>query len=325
MTALDERWRPHVAITHAVEIPLVGVRTTFETNDARVAAAIADSFGAWCGTDSGESDAAGERLAVRVLVVPGDEGASPGHAPVRHHVPDAERVIVRSPGSVGIADSRRREAIAWITGALVDDCRHFRAAVLEALTLALVTGVDRHPLHAAAVAQGERALLLAGASGAGKSTLTLAALQAGLDVVSEDRVWIQLAPRLRVWGWHGELRLVDASSTLGTTADAAPSTRDGKTKLGIALADAGRWRRRAERARVCVVERERAARPRVEPLTADEVRDALSRDVAPGFDRFPARHARVVDALAERGGWRLVPSLDARESVPLLREMLGSA
>lgn len=308
------------SVTHSMEIPVVGVRTAFETNDERVAAAIVDSFGVWRGTDARDADAAGERLAVRVLVVPGDEGPSPRPAHVDHLLPDAARVFVHSAGSFGVADTRRREAVAWVTAALVDDAPNLRAAVLEALTLALVAGVDRHPLHAAGVARGHRALLLAGPSGAGKSTLTLAAHRAGLAVVSEDRVWIQLAPRLRVWGSPGEVRLVDAASALGAVA--VPSTRDGKTKLGVSLADDGSWCRATSSARVCIVERRRESRARLERLPAAEVRQALCSDVAPGFDRFPERHARVAAALAEPGGWRLVPSADARESVPLLRAAL---
>ena len=48
--------------------------------------------------------------------------------------------------------------------------------------------------HAAAVARGERSLVLAGFSGMGKSTLALHLLEAGLDYISNDRLLIRRDP-----------------------------------------------------------------------------------------------------------------------------------
>lgn len=256
---------------------------------------------------------------------PAASGRARFHTPVRHRTPDSARLIVSALGSIGIADSDRRTALAYVSPALVADDAHFRDTVLEAMTLNLLTGLDRHPMHAAAVARDGRALLLAGGSGAGKSTLAFAAHGAGFDVLSEDRVWIQLAPRLRVWGWPGEVRLVSSSTApfAGSLGGAAPSTRDGKTKLSVAIEARGMACRAAADARVCVLDPRRASEPSVVALSEGEVATALTRDVAPGFDRFPKRHARVVATLAERGGWRLTLADDPRRAIPYLEAMLA--
>jgi energy-coupling factor transporter ATP-binding protein EcfA2 len=65
----------------------------------------------------------------------------------------------------------------------------------ELLEFALFTLAARRQglvsLHAACVARGGRAILLMGESGAGKSTITLHCLLHGLDIVSEDSVFVQ--------------------------------------------------------------------------------------------------------------------------------------
>jgi len=71
---------------------------------------------------------------------------------------------------------------------------------------------------------------------------------------------------------------------------------------------------------VCLLQRG-CSSPSLERLTPGEVADALSHAVAPGFDRYPERHAGVVRALATTGGWRLTLSNDPDEALPLLRRL----
>jgi hypothetical protein len=63
----------------------------------------------------------------------------------------------------------------------------------------------------------------------------------------------------------------------------------------------------------------------LEPLAPDALARALEEQLAPGFDRFPARWPAVVHALTTRGGWRLTLSSDAHDAVPLVRELLATA
>jgi hypothetical protein len=276
-----------------------------------------EAFGAWRGVPA---DPSGATPCVRVVVREGSEHVD-GHVPVRHVCPDATRLLVHSPGSVAVADPERGRADAWVTTALVADRDQFRVAVLEAITLALLSHGDRHPLHAAAIARDGHAVLLAGPSGAGKSTLACLAHDAGLDVLADDHVWVQRAPSLRVWGAPVRARLLpDAAERFPRLARAAtPSTVDGKTKLVVTLRAAPSV---VDSAVVCVLGR--GGRARLEPIDASDVVGELTCNVAPGFDRFPERHDAVARALAGRGGWRLTLSRDPRDAMPLLRHMLDA-
>jgi hypothetical protein len=327
------------SLEHAVTLPVLGVATRFESNSAYVLGVAEEAFGLWRASGAPPAEPSAR---VRVVVHEGSERVD-GRAPVRHLCPDATRMIVQSPGSVAVADPERRESVAYVTTELAADREHFRAAVLEAITLALLAHLDRHPVHAAGVARGDRAVLLAGPSGSGKSTLAYLAETSGLTVLGDDRVWVQLEPAPRVWGWPGALRMTPDSvrhfpelARVGTT-----SVVGGKTKLafrppGARSHDAagvvergydGRGGgaplgpRSVERTDVCVLRR--GTRASLEPLPRDAVADALRR-VDAGFDRFPERHDAVVHALAAHDGWRLTLSADPRDALPFLREMLDA-
>jgi len=304
-------------LDHALTLPVLGIATRFETNSAYVLGVVESAFGAWRAAE----DTAGE-VRVRVVVHDGSEHVT-GRAPVRHFCPDATRLVVHSPGSVAVADPERREGVAYVTTALAADREHFRSAVLEAVTLALLAHLDRHPLHAAGHARGDRAVLLAGPSGSGKSTLAYLAREAGIQLLGDDRVWIQREPALRVWGWPGQMRLTaDSARHFPELASVeATSGVGGKEKL-VVHGGQGAPPAPARDVAVCLLARGR--RVALERVPAHEVADALRR-VDPGFDRFPGRHELVVRDLAARGGWRLTLSDDPREALPPLRDLLESA
>lgn len=77
---------------------------------------------------------------------------------------------------------------------------HLRYELIEFAVFTLAARVQNlMPLHAACVGSGGRGLLLLGASGAGKSTAMLHCALAGLDLVSEDSLFVT-PDTLRVTG-----------------------------------------------------------------------------------------------------------------------------
>jgi hypothetical protein len=308
---------------HAMESvtwPVLGIPVRFETNSPEVLDVAEEAFGA--GRDNGlaEEWIGAEPVRVRIHLSPGPELPDPP-ANVRVRFREPHGIVLRAPGVRGYSDIRRRAAAARITTGMLKQRANFRYSVLEAMTLWIVTGLDRQPVHAAAVVRGGTALLLAGPSGVGKSTLTYAAQRAGLGVLSEDCVFLQEAPVPRAWGlpgfvhlhpdavrWFPELRGVSARiRNNGDLKLAVPSQ-------GVAVG--------VERAGICLLAR--GARPGVERLGAAEVERAFVEKLEDGFDRFAGSIAPRVRRLAGHGGWRLTLPPSPLDAVPELMRMLDA-
>jgi hypothetical protein len=288
-------------LAYVIDVPVLGIETRFASNSRFVINLVEETFGGWSIVRDGEH-ATETRAVVRIIVF--DAAASSG---IRHVALDAERVIGFSSGSVGLSDPARGESVIYATCAVVADREQFRATMLEAMTMALLSAFDRHPLHAAAIACDGRAILLAGPSGSGKSTLAHFAHGAGFDVLSEDTVWIQLEPTLRVWGWPGFARLF---------------TGETNEKSRVPLANTQRPACYAARdAVICLLDRAESAG--LERVDSNEIFSALTTSLAPGFDRFPERDEAVARRLANGGGWRLTLSRNPTDALPLLTRMLS--
>jgi hypothetical protein len=305
-------------LDYAVELPLLGLPTRFESNSRYVADVVREAFDLFAAAPVAPGAPA---LRVRLIVQEGGEGTA-SHAPVQHICPDADRILIHSPGSVAIVDPGRREAVAYVTTALAADRAHFRREFLEALALALATHFDRHPIHAAAIGR-DRAVLLAGPSGSGKSTLAYLAHISGLGVLSEEIVWIERQAGFRVWGLPRRVRLRPESAAWFRDQRIPRGSPDAQGKIVVSLADPnGTAPLAANRAVVCLLARATGP-PTLERVRPDVIAATLRQAPAAGFDRFPERHEAAIVALAGDGGWRLRLSADPRDALPALREMVG--
>lgn len=299
---------------------VLGVPVRFESNSYAVIALAIDTFG-----DTGAASKPWRRKPLLVRIIVHGEHAAP--SAVRVWSPDAARLIMHGTDRVAVADPLRRQAVAYVACALVARRAEFRQTILEALTYAIVDHYDRHPIHAAAVAKDGAMVLLLGSSGAGKSTLAYAAHLAGLTVVSDDTVWVQLRPRTTIWGPATRERrlslLPDAREKFPSLAATDPiRLPSGKCKLSIPLGE--RVLEPTLRAVVCLLRRtgRDTVLTRARPET---VAAALARAPEPGFDRFPIRHGACARALAGAGGWELAVSNDPSSAVPHLVAMLDAA
>ena len=316
-----------VPLPHAVTLPVLGIATRFASNDAAMAEIVEESFGVWRALDESDAEATDANGIVHVRIVVGSGGSDDvldrEGAPITHAMSGDHRFSARSADSVGESDPARRVATIRATRALVADRARFRTEMLEATVLALLSCYDRHPVHAAAVADRGHALLLAAPSGTGKSTLAYACHAAGLDLLGDDHVRVQLAPTIRIWGWPARVKLLAETAARMGVARAPIESANGKTKAVIdARRDVGNGRLVASSTAVCVLARDGGGIS-LEPLAPDALAHALDAQLAPGFDRFPTRWPHVVRALTEHGGWRLNLSSDPNDALPLVREMLA--
>ena len=316
----------------------MGIPVEYRTNSADVLGVIEESYGVWRVLEDHPGLVETEPVRVTVIVyddgedvVEGDrtaEGSAGGeareHMRLQYRVPDVERIYITAPGCLGVTDARRREAIGYVTPALVCDREHFRYAFISGLTMGLLSPMDRQPLHAAALVRGETALLLAGPSGTGKSTLCYSAAVNGLSVLSDDYVNLQRHPQLRVWGMPAHLHLpVDAREHFPALAqDRATLLSNGKEKIAINLREMGAEAPLpvVERAGICVLTRSKAE-PELSRLNTDELRTRLLASPEYGFDLYSDTIEESVHQLAENGGWTLDLGSRPDAAIPFLHEM----
>jgi len=315
-----------VALRHVVELPVLGVPVRFESNSAAAIEAVEDAFGVWRALRASPELIAPLSLRVRLIVHDGDEGGAP-HAPVTCRMPDADRVVVHTPGSVAIADTSRGEAVAYVTPALLADRAHVQYEIIEGMTLTLVTARDRYPVHAAAITRGQVALLLAGPPGTGKSTLAYQAYRHGLRVLSDDAAYVQLEPEFRLWGIPDRVHLLaSAGAHFPELVGRQPSLlANGDEKLVVRLPAA--WPAPeaavpvASRVGVCLLERSGAAAFRA-PASAAEVQAFLKEGLGLSRVRFGGAMDQALARLVPAGGWRLSLSANPADAVPHLDAIL---
>ncbi|MDP9012477.1 MAG: serine kinase [Pseudomonadota bacterium] len=85
----------------------------------------------------------------------------------------------------------QRSALIVVAQKMLRFPYHVRYEFLEFAVFTLAARAqDLVPLHAACIGQNDKGLLLMGGSGAGKSTVALHSLLAGLDLLSEDSVFV---------------------------------------------------------------------------------------------------------------------------------------
>lgn len=307
------------ALAHRVEIPVLGIRTAFRTNSAAVMQVVEEAFGEWKRLELADIDP-GAPVTVRIVV---HDGADERPGEIVHEQAAGGRLLIRAHACGGISDPVRRDAAAYVSDALLADRDNFRYGMLEALTWALLTRFDRQPFHAAGVAADDAVLLLAGASGTGKSTLAYAAARAGMDVLTDDIVFLQSTPRIRVWGARGPIRLLpEAAAQFAELADVTPTRmHNGKMKV-VAPLPASRAPAAYDRCVICILG-ERRPRPVASRQSSAQLLTSVDHAGESGFSVFADTIAPVIRALAGRGGWLLYPAAAPAASLPLLREMLA--
>jgi hypothetical protein len=214
-------------------------------------------------------------------------------------------------GAEGWADARSLTACCRVPCSLAERPALLAAEVTDTLLLFLLCRSGRIPLHAAGVMCGTTAVLLTGPSGSGKSTLSLAAVARGLRILSDDTVYIQMLPRLRIWGLPRPLHVfpADAPGFIGETR-----LRAGKLKVA---APVPAWPGPPAADRAAVVLLERAEQIRLERVEPEVAAAALSR-LEPGFDLLDRDSAKAVAAVTAAGAWRLTLTRDPAAAIEAL-------
>lgn len=185
------------------------------------------------------------------------------------------------------------------------------ANAIDTIVLFLVAQAGRIPLHASAIIVHERALILAGRSGSGKSALAMAADRAGLPILSEDTVFVQLRPSFCAWGRAEFVHLSENDAPSGVRGGVR--VRSGRVKRAIPIVHRCH---KADRTMLFLLTHgDRVIFRRLGPENAVH---ALTRDLEPGYDFYGAGMEEAIRALAAGGCWQLSLSKDPDEAIAAL-------
>jgi len=241
---------------------------------------------------------------------------APSGEPVRIEV-EGGRLRSVGSGPQFWADAQTLTGFCGVPAELAADPGRLASEALDTLLLFLLTRSGRTPVHAAGVMCGQTALLLVGPSGSGKSTLSLSAMARGLQILSDDTVYIQLQPCFRVWGFPRPLHVfpADAPGFISATR-----LRAGKLKAVVPLTP-GAATSMATQAAVVLLQRDDHIR--LDPIAPAVAVDALAR-LEPGFDLLSEESAEAAAALTASGAWRLTLARDPGAAIDLLIARFGS-
>jgi len=229
---------------------------------------------------------------------------------------EGSRLAIHGGGISGTAEARTGRADCRVPNRLIETPGALADEVLDPLLLFIATRRGRAPLHAAGVMMGSRAIVLAGPSGSGKSTLALNAAARGCAVLSDDTVYVEHDPHLRIWGMPHPIHVFPDHPPAGCQE---LRLRNGKLKRAVPLGP-GSLVLSADRAVLVVLARGESVS--LDPIAPVEAAAELS-GLEPGFDLLPAESAAAVAALTAAGAWRLRLTCDPQAAIDLLEQRFG--
>jgi hypothetical protein len=221
-------------------LQLLGARVVFESESAELMRMV---DWAYAGLPRHRLWARVPRLAVR-LVLGGNTGSRKSDEPAPLAMSSGMGFLCGASPKTSMTAiyPSGRAALVVVERDLLRFPYHLRYELIEFAVFTLAARAQNlMPLHAACVGSGGRGLLLLGASGAGKSTALLHCALAGLDLVSEDSLFV--APdTLRATGVANflhirreSLRFLPAREAAGLRRSPIIRRRSGVEKLEIDL------------------------------------------------------------------------------------------
>jgi hypothetical protein len=281
-------------------IVLFGIRVAFRSNDKRAMEVALALYPEWKGSDTPQD---GDSIYIVLTAYDVNRlGGDLHHAETHLLTIERKGIVIRGDGAA------RRGSCGFVH----DTGDEELADLINTLVLFLIGHAGRVPLHASAVMLENTAIVFAGASGAGKSTLALAAIRAGLPLLSDDTIFVQTKPGFRIWSLAGPIHVFEKDAP--QDMEGGMRFRGGRWKKSLAAPER---RRMADRAILCVLEPGEDAA--LMTLPRDEAVAALTVSQEPGYQFYGEASVLAARALAASGAWQLILSADPMEAIALIR------
>ena len=175
---------------HWRSLQLLGARVRFESNSARLLRLVDHAF---AGLPRHRLTRSSPRLLVRLQLTPRRQrAAAPPPPPLRTYAGPGFLCGAFDSSNLAVISPAQGAALVVISADMLRHAYQVRYELIEfAVYLLAARALRLVPLHAAAVGLQGRGLLLMGDSGAGKSTIALHSVLQGLELLSEDAVFVQ--------------------------------------------------------------------------------------------------------------------------------------
>lgn len=291
-----------------VELPLkatfhpLGFSLNLATNSAEIFSAAEESLGAYPGVFF-------ERpLEVRIAVDEQDPAPCPATLVMRArgHL----LTVISDPGNFAACDLAKGFAFCWVTAATARNTAWFRYWYLDTIIYLILWQLHLARVHASCVALDGRGVLLCGPSGAGKSCLAYACARNGWTLISDEATSILRRSRERVvLGMPNYIRLRETAPEILPELNGRPAAPNPVGKMTIELPTkelpgfSTGFQCRADF--VVFLNRHAAGPPRLVPLSRDEARRRLERELPMFEQAVYDEHKAAIRNLLEAGVYEL--------------------
>jgi energy-coupling factor transporter ATP-binding protein EcfA2 len=231
-----------------------------------------------------------------------------------------------------VVSPRERAALVNVSPPMARFSYHTRYELIEFAVFTLASrSLGLSSLHAACVGRAGRGILLMGSTGAGKSTVTLQCLLQGLDILSEDSVFVEPNSMLAT-GVPNYLHVrADSLRWLGRTRDAASirkspviRRRSGVRKFEVDLRHGGYGLAATALKIVAIVflsPQDAGERPLLQRLPKSRMLAQLAD--AQAYAANQPQWSSFRKSVSKLAAFELRRGRHPREAVPILRELLG--
>jgi len=214
---------------------VLGLPLALTTNSAAVLALAEEALGMW-GRPVIDAKTSSLRLYVMECAMAEPMIGVERKEPIQRT--DVNRHFMAVGASMIYCDADAGQGAAYLTSSFLQQRSTAKLAAFETPALYLAAHRRGVPLHAAAIATNEHALLLTGNSGSGKSMLAYACVQAGFRLLAEDVVFVEPGDGpVRVWGHPFYLHLLPDAVCFFPEIRGVPLLRqlNGKWKLRVCV------------------------------------------------------------------------------------------
>lgn len=242
--------------------------------------------------------------------VDGDDGLGPPWPkPYVRGLDDLVFVGLDSRSSM-LADLRTHRVIGRFSPALASDSRYWRTVIFPILVSIVAGSIGLVELHASCVARDQQGFVLIGPSRSGKSTLAMALIEAGFQLLSDDRVFLAVkSGQLLAFGLSRPLKLRrDAALWFEQFRDGEPTDRQGEESVYYFEPSQHATQQAFQPCKpevVLFLERQRATGFRMAGMDPADAKRCIEADVMAEAPGAMKTQQRAIDALLALPCWRL--------------------